>query len=162
MRVVLADGEQLGVMLTKEAIALAREKGLDLVEISPTAVPPVCKVMDYGKFKYEESKKQRQARKKLHTSHLKEITFRPKIEEHDYQVKLRHAREFLEARSKLRATMRFRGRELAHIELGEKIINRFIKDLSDLASVEQHPKREGRRIVFLLSPKSKKKGDAKN
>jgi translation initiation factor IF-3 len=156
VRVVLSNGEQLGVMPTKDAITLAGEKSLDLVEIAPTAIPPVCKIMDYGKYKYEESKKERQARKKLHTSHLKELTFRPKIEEHDYQVKLRHAREFLEAKSKLRATMRFRGREITHMELGEKIIKRFIEDLSDLAVVEQNPKREGKRIVLLLSPKSKK------
>src|SRR3972149_3807450 len=140
-------------MTSQKAIALAKEKGLDLVEIAPMAVPPVCKIMDFGKFKYEESKKERLSRKKLHIAQLKELTFRPKIEEHDYQVKLRHAKEFLEERSKLRAIMRFRGREIAHIDIGEKVIQRLISDLADVAKVEQEPKLEGKRMVLLFSPK---------
>ena len=156
MRVILSNGEQAGVMPTQKAIALAMENELDLVEIAPTATPPVCKIMDYGKFKYEESKRERLARKKLHIAQLKELAFRPKIEEHDYQVKLRHAKEFLEEKSKLRVMMRFRGREIAHMELGEKVIQRLILDLSDVGKVEQEPKLEGKRIVLLFSPKGKK------
>jgi translation initiation factor IF-3 len=157
VRVVGADGVQIGIVDTKEAIARARAEGLDLVEVAPVAEPPVCKIMDYGKYKYEESKKEKAAKKKAHSFQLKELTLRPKIEEHDYQVKLKNLRKFLTAHSKVKITVKFRGREMAHMELGKKVLDRLVKDSEDLGSVEQPVKVEGRHMVIVLNPKAHKK-----
>jgi translation initiation factor IF-3 len=153
IRVIDAEGEQLGVMATDQALTLAEETGLDLVEVSPTARPPVCRIMDYGKFKYEQNKKQRESRKKQHTQ-VKEVKFRPKTEEHDYQFKKRHAEEFLEKGHKLKITLMFRGREMNHKELGARMLNRLEGDLAEIGFVEQPAKFEGRFMVMYMSPHS--------
>jgi len=157
VRVVGADGVQIGIIDTREAIAKAKEAGLDLVEVAPVAEPPVCKIMDYGKFKYEEAKKEKVAKKKAHSFHLKELTLRPKIEEHDYQVKLKHLRKFLSAHSRVKITVKFRGREMAHLELGKKVLDRFVKDSEDIGSIELALKVEGRHMVIVLAPSVHKK-----
>ena len=154
IRVIDADGNQLGVMPTEKALALAEEQGLDLVEVSPTARPPVCRIIDFGKFKYERSKRERESRKKQHTIHVKEVKFRPKTEEHDYQFKKRHAEEFLSKGYKVKITMMFRGRELDHRELGMKMLERLEGDLVDVGSVERQPVFEGRLIVMYMAPLS--------
>ncbi len=151
VRVVGADGEMLGVMKTEAAIALAEEAGLDLVEVSPNAEPPVCKILDYGKYKYEMQKKAAEARKKQKTVDVKEVKIRPGIEEHDYQVKLKSGRKFLENGDKVKVTMRFRGREMAHQHIGMDVLNRFIDDLKDVGKVDLQPKMEGRQIIMVLS-----------
>jgi translation initiation factor IF-3 len=132
---------------------MAQEQGLDLVEVAAKSRPPVCRIMDFGKFKYEQSKKSRKAKRKQHTMQLKEIKIRPKIEEHDYLFKLRHAREFLEHRDKVKVTLTYRGREMAHPELGQKLLDKFVNDLMDLANIEQHAKLEGRNMTMVLIPK---------
>jgi translation initiation factor IF-3 len=152
IRVIDAEGEQLGVMETDKALALAEEQGLDLVEVSPTARPPVCRIMDYGKYKYEQSKRQREAKKKQHTIQVKEVKFRPKTEEHDYQFKKRHAEEFLEKGYKVKITMMFRGRELDHRELGMKMLERLEGDLEHVGAVERPAAFEGRLIVMYMAP----------
>lgn len=157
VRVVGADGAQIGIIDTRDAIARARDAGLDLVEVAPVAEPPVCKIMDFGKYKYEEAKKERAAKKKAHAFHLKELTLRPKIEEHDYQVKLKHLRGFLIAHSKVKITLKFRGREMAHLDLGKKVLDRLVKDSEDVGSIEHPLKVEGRRMIVVLSPKVQKK-----
>lgn len=157
VRVVGADGVQIGIIDTKDAMARAREAGLDLVEVAPAAEPPVCKIMDFGKYKYEEAKKERAAKRKAHAFHLKELTLRPKIEEHDYQVKLKHLRSFLTAHSKVKITLKFRGREMAHLDLGKKVLDRLVKDSEDLGSVEHPLKVEGKRMIIVLAPKMQKK-----
>jgi translation initiation factor IF-3 len=148
------DGSQIGILTTREAIAMAQAKGLDLVEVAPTARPPVCKIMDYGKFKYEQNRAAKVAKKKQHQMQLKEVKMRPKIEDHDYDFKLKHAREFLAQRDKVKFTVTFRGREMAHQELGYKIIEQVLQDLSDVAVVEQSPRAEGRTVSLVLSPKA--------
>ncbi len=148
-----SDGRQIGVISNREALGMAREEGLDLVEVDPRARPPVCRIMDYGKFKYEESKREKLARKKQHILRIKEIKMRPHIDRHDYDVKLRHAREFLASKSKVKVTIKFRGRERAHPELGEKVLGQIAQDLADIALVEQKPKMEGRNLTSVLSPK---------
>lgn len=153
--VVGEDGTKLGVMVTREALALAQSKGLDLVEVAPTARPPVCRIMDYGKFKYEQNRAAKAAKKKQHQMQLKEVKMRPKIEDHDYTFKLKHAREFLEQRDKVKFTVTFRGREMAHQELGYKVIEQVLLDLAEVAVVEQPPRAEGRTISLVLSPKAK-------
>ncbi len=153
MRVVDEDGEMVGILATHEAMALAEEKGLDLVEVATNSKPPVCRIMDYGKFKYEQSKRAKKAKQKQHVTHLKEVKLRPKIEKHDYQFKLRNAIRFLEGRDKVKVTVIFRGRELAHIDLGRKILDGFVADLTDVANVEVPPKMEGRNMSLVLSPK---------
>jgi translation initiation factor IF-3 len=147
------DGEMLGVMETDAARALARERGLDLVEVAATSRPPVCRIMDFGKYKYEQNKKDRKAKSKQHQQQLKEVKFRPKIEKHDLEVKLRRARKFLEAHDKVKVTMNFRGREVTHPELGRDILERVAKELEDVANVETPPRMEGRHMLMLLSPK---------
>jgi len=139
---------------------MAQEKGLDLVEVSPTARPPVCRIMDYGKFKYEQSKRERKARKKQHVMHLKEVKLRPKIAEHDYNFKVQLARDFLEHRDKVKFTVTFRGREMAHQELGHQMLQRVIADLLEIASPESIPKSEGRTLVMIMLPKPPKTGAA--
>lgn len=141
----------VGVVPIREALAAADEAGLDLVEISPNAEPPVCKILDYGKYKYEQQKKANEARKKQKVIEVKELKLRPMIEDHDYQVKLRAARKFLEEGDKVKFTLRYRGRELSHQELGLKVLVRMKEDLADLSKVEQEPKMEGRQMIMMLS-----------
>ncbi len=151
-----ADGNVLGVMPTREAMRIAQEAGLDLVEISPTAKPPVCKVMDYGKYRYEQGRKERERRKHQHQTVVKEIKFRPGVEEHDYETKLNHVREFLSKGHKVKITLAFRGRENAHRELGEAVVERVLKDCADIAVVDQEPKRMGRMVIAMLGVRSAK------
>lgn len=157
VRVIIEDGEQLGVLPTREALAKARELGLDLVEVAPTSRPPVCRIMDFGRYKYEQSKKTKQARKKQHQVKVKEIKMRPKIETHDYEFKKKHIVEFLEAGEKVKVTLQFRGREMAHTDLGRKILDRLARELVDLAKVESAPRQEGRIMVMMLMPHVTKK-----
>ncbi|MEO5988288.1 MAG: translation initiation factor IF-3 [Candidatus Eisenbacteria bacterium] len=156
VRVIGDDGAQLGILTTREALAMAQSKGMDLVEVAPTARPPVCKIMDYGKFKYEENRAAKKAKKNQHQMQLKEVKMRPKIEDHDYNFKLKHAREFLDNRDKVKFTVTFRGREMAHQELGYKIIQQVIVDLGEVANIESPPRSEGRTISMVLSPKAAK------
>lgn len=153
MRLIGADGEQVGVVSLDAAMATAKESSLDLVEISPNAEPPVCKIMDHGRFKFEKNKKQHSAKKKQKTVQIKEIKFRPGTEDGDYQVKLRNLVKFLENGDKTKITLRFRGREMAHRELGAKLLKRVENDLSELGVVEQFPKLEGRQMVMVMAPK---------
>ena len=141
-----------GVMSVAEGIALAEAVGLDLVEVSPAATPPVCKVLDYGKYKYEMQKKASEARKKQKTVEVKEIKIRPGTEKHDYDVKMRSARRFLEDEDKVKVTMRFRGREMAHQEIGLALLIRMKDELADISKVELHPKLEGRQMIMVLTP----------
>ncbi|GAA5094122.1 translation initiation factor IF-3 [Wohlfahrtiimonas larvae] len=150
-----AEGEARGVVPLAEAIQLAYDSDLDLVEVSPTAVPPVCKIMNYGKFKFEQQKKQHEARKKQKQIQVKEIKFRPGTDEGDYQVKLRNLIRFLSDGDKTKVTLRFRGREMAHQELGMKLLNRVEEDLKEYGVVEQRPKFEGRQMVMVLAPVKK-------
>ena len=140
-----------GVMSVDEGVKLAEGVGLDLVEVSPNASPPVCKILDYGKYKYEQQKKASEARKKQKTVDVKEVKIRPAIEEHDYQVKLRNARKFLENGDKVKVTMRFRGREMAHQQIGMDVLHRMIEDVSDVGKVDLQPKLEGRQIIMVFS-----------
>lgn len=149
------DGNQVGITSTREALRAAQEHELDLVEISPTAQPPVCRIMNYGKFMFELNKKQNLAKKKQKQNQVKELKFRPTTEEGDYQVKLRNLLRFLLNGDKVKITLRFRGREVAHQDLGMKIIDRLQQDTAEQAVVEQHAKREGRQIVMVLAPKKK-------
>ena len=151
VRVVDAEGEMRGVMTVREGIALAEEAGLDLVEVSPGAVPPVCKVLDYGKYKYEQQKKAAEARKKQKIVELKEIKVRPGIEKHDYEVKMRAIRRFLEEGDKVKVTMRFRGREMAHQEIGMAVLKRIRDEVLDLAKIDMEPRFEGRQIIMILA-----------
>jgi len=153
IRLIGPDGEQVGVINTREAMQMAEEAGLDLVEVAPLAKPPVCRIMDYGKFKYEQSKKERKARQNQHTVTIKEIKFRPRIEEHDYTFKVAHARQFLGERDKVKITIQFRGREMAHMEFGTRLIDRVLADLEDIAVVEAPPRTEGRFIHVVVAPK---------
>lgn len=147
------DGQQIGIVPVKEAQRMAVERGLDLVEVSPNAKPPVCRILDYGKYKYELAKKQKAAKKRQHTVQLKEMRYRPKIEEHDYQFKTKHVRQFLTDGYKVKVYVEFRGREMAHTEFGKRLIERLQEDLSDIATVEQRPKMEGRKLGMILMPK---------
>ena len=147
------DGEQIGVLPVEEALDMAREQGYDLVEVAPKASPPVCRIMDYGKYKYEQSKRAKEAKKHQHTIHVKEMKFRPKTEDHDYQFKLKHVRKFLGEGNKAKMTVRFRGREMAHIDRGRKILEKLVEDTQDIAAVELPPKMEGRNMVLVLGPK---------
>ena len=155
MRLVGADGEQVGVVPIEEAQRIAEEASLDLVEISPQAEPPVCKVMDYGKFRFEEQKKRQASRKKQKQIQVKEIKFRPGTDIGDYNVKLRNLTKFLTEGDKVKVTLRFRGREMAHQELGRDLLKRVENDLQELGTVEQFPKMEGRQMVMVLAPKKK-------
>ncbi|MDF1829269.1 MAG: translation initiation factor IF-3 [Cycloclasticus pugetii] len=153
VRLIDHEGEKVGVVTLEQAMSLAAEVDLDLVEVSPTAKPPVCKIMDYGKFKFEASKKLQASKKKQKNVQVKEIKFRPGTDIGDYNVKLRNLRSFLENGDKTKITVRFRGREMAHRELGMELLNRVEKDLEELALVEQRPKFEGRQMVMVMAPK---------
>ncbi len=141
-----------GVMTPRKAMALAEEAGLDLVEISPNTDPPVCKILDYGKYKYEQQKKAAEARKKQKIVDLKEIKIRPGIEPHDYEVKLRNAKRFLEEGDKVKVTMRFRGREMSHIQIGRELLDKLQQELASVSKVEYHPRLEGRQMIMILVP----------
>jgi translation initiation factor IF-3 len=154
VRVVGADGAQLGIMPTQEALQFAEEQGFDLVEVAPNERPPVCRIMDYGKYKYQRSKRQQLAKKKQKVILVKEIKLRPKTEEHDYQFKIQHVKRFLQEGHKAKVTVIFRGREMAHTELGRRVLDRIIVDLEDVATVEQMPKQEGRNMTLVLSPRA--------
>jgi translation initiation factor IF-3 len=154
VRVVSPEGEQLGIMATQEALQLADDQGLDLVEVAPNERPPVCRIMDYGKYKYQRSKRQQQAKKKQKIILVKEIKLRPKTEEHDYQFKTQHVRRFLQDGHKAKVTIVFRGREMAHTELGRRILDRVVTDMEDVATVEQTPKQEGRNMTVVLAPRA--------
>ena len=156
VRLVAEDGEQLGIVGIREALGKAEEAELDLVEIAPQAVPPVCKIMDYGKYKYHEQQKAHEARLKQKQIQVKEIKFRPGTDENDYQIKLRNMTRFLEEGDKVKVTLRFRGREMAHQEFGMAQLKRVEGDLIELGVVEQFPKLEGRQMVMVLAPKKKK------
>ena len=153
MRCIDPDGEQLGVLDTLDAIRKAEDFGLDLVEVQPNADPPVCKILDYGKFKYEAQKRANEARKKQKIIEVKEIKLRPNIDEHDYQVKMRNVQKFLNAGDKVKVTLRFRGREMAHQELGANVLTRVREETDEFAKVEAMPKMEGRQMIMVLAPK---------
>lgn len=153
IRVIDTDGAQLGIMEPSEALRMAQQRELDLVLISDKADPPVCRIMDYGKYKFEQEKKAREARKKQHTSDVKEVKMRYKIGDHDYKVRLNQAERFLKAGDKVKATVMFRGREIQHADLAETLLKRLAEDLKELAEVQQTPKREGRNMMMMLSPK---------
>ncbi len=153
VRCIAPDGEQLGVMSTPSAIDVAESYGLDLVEVSPNASPPVCKIMDFGKFKYESQKKKNEAKKKQKLIDVKEIKLRPNIDEHDYQVKMKNVTKFLNGGDKVKVTLRFRGREMAHQELGVNVLNRVRGDTEEIAKVEAFPRLEGRQMVMVIAPK---------
>ncbi|WP_338018635.1 translation initiation factor IF-3 [Halorhodospira halochloris] len=156
VRLISSEGEQVGVVATEEALAQAEEEGLDLVEIDGNAEPPVCRAMDYGKFKFEQSKKQQAARKKQKQIQVKEVKLRPGTDEGDFQVKLRNLRRFLEDGDKAKVTIRFRGREMAHQELGKRLLDRVEQELEDIAVVDQRPRMEGRLMVMMMSPRKGK------
>ncbi len=153
VRLVSDDGEQMGIVNIREALGIARERGFDLVEVAPSAQPPVCRLMDYGKYKFEQNKREKEARKKQKVIAVKEVKMRPNIEEHDFQVKARNARRFLSGGDKVKLTIMFRGREITHPELGEKLSLKFVEELTDISSVEKPPKVEGRNMVTFLIPK---------
>jgi translation initiation factor IF-3 len=158
VRVIGANGEQVGVMAIREALAQAQEAELDLVEVAPNSEPPVCRVMDYGKFVFEQNKKAQTARRKQKQTQVKEIKFRPGTEESDYQIKLRNLVRFLTAGDKAKVTLRFRGREMAHQELGTALLQRVRKDLEEYGTVEQYPQLEGRQMVMVIAPKRRPAG----
>ncbi|WP_408904107.1 translation initiation factor IF-3 [Pseudoroseomonas cervicalis] len=153
VRLIDQDGEMIGVMSAREALLRAYEVGMDLLEISPNAVPPVCKITDYGKYKYEQQKKANEARKKQKIVEIKEIKVRPNIDDHDYDVKMRAAKSFIEEGDKVKVTLRFRGREMAHQDLGVKVLERIRTELAELAKVEQMPRLENRQMIMVLAPK---------
>ncbi|MDX1711786.1 MAG: translation initiation factor IF-3 [Rhodovibrionaceae bacterium] len=153
VRLIGATGENFGVVSVDKALEHAADAGLDLVEVSPNADPPVCKILDYGKYKYEEQKRKNEAKKKQKTIEVKEIKMRPNIDQHDYDVKMRSIHRFLEEGDKVKVTLRFRGREMAHQDLGLKVLERVREEVADMAKVEQHPKMEGRQMVMVMAPR---------
>jgi translation initiation factor IF-3 len=153
LRVIAPDGSQLGIMELDAALNAAQEQGLDLVEVAPMARPPVVRIMDYGKFKFEQAKQARLAKKKQHVIQLKEVKYRPGIDDHDFDTKTRHARRFLEEGNKVKVTLMFRGRQIAHPELGKAVVDRVAQQLSDLAKVESDAKMEGKSMTMILTPK---------
>ncbi|PJE28562.1 translation initiation factor IF-3 [Pseudooceanicola marinus] len=152
VRLIGAEGENVGVVPPARALAMAEEAGLDLVEISPNATPPVCKIMDFGKFKYEQQKRESEARKKQKIIEVKEVKFRPNTDQHDYEVKMRNVIKFLEKGDKVKVTLRFRGREMAHQNLGRELLERVAEDVKELGKVENMPKMEGRQMVMMIGP----------
>ena len=153
VRLVDAEGEMIGVVGIEKALSMAEEAELDLVEVSPNAAPPVCKILDNGKYKYEQQKKANEARKKQKTVDVKEVKMSPRIEKNDYDVKMRNARRFLEGGDKVKVTMRFRGREMAHQDIGRDLFDQMLEELSDISSVELYPKLEGRQMIMILGQK---------
>ena len=151
-----ADGEQLGIMSLSEALNLAEQRHLDLVEIAPNAKPPVCRIMDYGKYQYEQQKREKEARKRQRVIDVKEVKLRIRIEDHDFDVKTKNAVRFLESGDKVKVTIMFRGRELTHPELGEELLNKMADKLQEIAVVERKPKLEGRNMIMIVAPKSAK------
>jgi len=154
VRLIDSDGTQVGIVPVETAMSIAAERGLDLVEVAPEAKPPVCKIMDYGKYKYEQAKRTQVAKKKQTVIQVKEVKFRPKIEEHDFQFKVRNVKKFLDQKNRVKVTIMFRGREFAFTELGYKLLGRVIEELGDQIIVEQMPKMEGRTMGMLLAPKT--------
>ena len=152
IRLIGADGDNVGVVSPERGMELADEAGLDLVEISPNATPPVCKIMDFGKFKYEQQKRESEARKKQKTIEVKEVKFRPNTDIHDYEVKMRNVTRFLEGGDKVKVTLRFRGREMAHQNLGRDLLERVADDIQELGKVESMPRMEGRQMVMMIGP----------
>jgi len=152
IRLIGAEGENVGVVTPARAMDMAEEVGLDLVEISPNATPPVCKIMDFGKFKYEQQKRESEARKKQKTIEIKEVKFRPNTDTHDYEVKMRNVFKFLEGGDKVKITLRFRGREMAHQNLGRELLERVAEDTKEIGRVENFPKMEGRQMIMLIGP----------
>jgi translation initiation factor IF-3 len=156
IRLIDEEGTQVGIIATSMAMQMADERGLDLVEVSPNSRPPVCRIMDFGKYKYEQSKKAKEARKKQHQVIVKEVQFRPKTDEHDYQFKVRNIVRFLDHKDKVKVTLRFRGREMSHMDFAMQTFERLLVDLEEIAKVEQKPKVEGRTVVMVLSPMPEK------
>lgn len=152
------ENEQVGILEIEEAMRHAEDLGLDLVEVSPNSDPPVCRIMDYGQFKYQQSKRQHEAKKHQKVIHLKEIKLRPKTEEHDFKFKLKHAIEFVEAGDKVKVTIMFRGREMSHQDLGRRLMDKFVAQIDEIASIESPPKMEGRTLSLILAPKKSAKG----
>jgi len=153
VRVIDSEGKQLGILSIQDALKEAGEAGLDLVEVAPGSAPPVCRIMDYGKFRYQQSKKMQVAKKHQATVQMKEIRLRPKTEEHDLQVKLRHIKRFLEENNKVKVTMMFRGREITYTELGRRVMEGIAGELQEIGVLDQHPKLEGRNMVMIVAPK---------
>ncbi|WP_202078220.1 translation initiation factor IF-3 [Caldalkalibacillus salinus] len=156
VRVIGVDGEQLGIKPMREALQLAVDANLDLVNVAPNAKPPVCRIMDYGKFKFEQQKKEKEARKKQKVISVKEVRFSPTIEEHDYNTKMRNVVKFLKKGDKVKCSIRFRGRAITHSEIGRQVLDRLVKDIADIGEVESKPKMEGRSMLMILAPKSEK------
>ena len=156
LRLIGNDGEQLGIMSADEALKIADEQGLDLVKISPQAVPPVCKLMDYGKFKFEQGKREKEARKNQHVVEIKEVRMSPGIDVGDFNVKLKNAQKFLTDGNRVKVSVRFRGREMAHTDIGEKLLMDFAEACSEIAAMEKNPKLEGRFMAIFLAPKTSK------
>jgi translation initiation factor IF-3 len=159
VRLIDENGQQVGIMRTQEALRYAQDRDLDLVEVAPDAKPPVCRVLDYSKYKYEQNQKQKAARKHQQQINVREIKFRPKIAQHDYDTKKGHVERFLKGRDKVKVTIMFRGREMAHPERGEMILNRLAEDLGDLAVIEQRPQQDGRNMTMMLAPQKASSGD---
>ncbi|XOT98309.1 translation initiation factor IF-3 [Alcaligenes pakistanensis] len=155
VRLIGVEGEQLGIVKVPDALAMAEQHDVDLVEISPVAVPPVCRLMDYGKFRYQEQKRQQEAKSKQKIIQIKEVKFRPGTDEGDYQVKLRNVKRFIDDGDKVKVTLRFRGREMAHQELGMRVLERVRDEVSEICQVEAMPKLEGRQMVMVLAPRKK-------
>ena len=153
VRLIGSQGEQLGIMSADEALKIAEEQGFDLVKISPSAVPPVCKLLDYGKFRFEQAKKEKEARKNQHVVEIKEIRMSPSIDIGDFNVKLKNAQKFIADGNRVKVTVRFRGREMAHTEIGENLLKRFAEQCADVAVVDQQPKLEGRHMAMFIAPK---------
>ena len=151
---VSADGEQLGVMPIQQALETARQRELDLVEVAPEAAPPVCRIMDFGKYKYMQARRQKEARKKQTVIVVKEVKMGPKTEKHDFEFKLKHVRRFRDGGNKAKVTVRFKGREMAHTELGWKMLNKMTEAVTDIATVDNHPRMEGRMLSMIFSPKA--------
>ncbi|MDR0548116.1 MAG: translation initiation factor IF-3 [Deltaproteobacteria bacterium] len=153
VRVIADDGRQLGILTLKEALEAAAEAGLDLVEVATEADPPVCRIMDFGRYKYQQSKKSSESKKKATVIEIKEVKFRPKTDEHDYQFKLRNIQKFLAEKNKIKVSLMFRGREIAHANIGRELLERVIRDVAETGLPEQQPKLEGRSMIMILSPK---------
>jgi translation initiation factor IF-3 len=160
VRVISASGEQLGVMSLAEAQALADNQNQDLVEVSPDARPPVCKIFDYGKYKFDQGKREKEARKRQHIIHVKEIKFRPKIDDHDFNTKKGHVERFINEGNKVKVTIMYRGREMDHLELGKALLDRLVREMKDFILVESMPKVEGRNMVMMIAPKKSEKATA--